>query len=103
MDRREDVAAFFNLHRVAGVRKKFLPPQRGNLNILCDVQVNGHSEETFPARHRKVSGMARMFRKTGRASDRHWFGPMKSTDLSFMTGRQATFFRSLGRKSEKIN
>ena len=44
--------------------------------------------------------MARMFRKPGRASGRHRFGPMKSTDLSFVTGRQATFFRSFGRKSD---
>ena len=79
--------------------EKILPPQREILNILCDVHVKWSIRKAFLPSPSGF-GMARMFRKPGRASARrHRFGPMKSTDPSFVTGRQATFIRSFGRKS----
>lgn len=67
LDRREDVASFANSHRVC-VRRNPLPSQRERLNILCDVQVNGHFRRPFPASGPQGNRQrARMFGQTRHA------------------------------------
>jgi len=64
LDRREDVASFANSHRVCA-RRNPLPSQRERLNILCDVQVNGHFRRPFPASGPQGNRQrARMFGQT---------------------------------------
>jgi len=97
LDRREDVAAFMRFHRVHGVRKKFLPPQREMLNILCDVQVNGHFRRL--SQSRVPQGMKQRARMFGQIQQCQLLASIRIDVVDrpvfcnlIAMGRQATFF-----------